>query len=449
MRNALLTLVLLAALAGTLVFVLSTHVDVPAPAGLDDADAEVRELVDELTDEVEASPQDGLLWARLAAAYAVNGFLETARTCYERALELSPDDAQGWYCLAVILDQVGDQEGSVAALERAAGLQPPYAPVYWRLGSWHLDRGEAEAAEAAFRLALFIDAGNRAARLGLARALLAQEQAAAASEVLLQHLKEEPRDRYARFLLGNAYRALGETAKAKAELAVGTGEEPRWEDLWWAGIQHYRRGYAAVLKHATELAAAGHMEHAIAKQRWLLESHPNDVALLNNLALDLVAKDQADPAIELLQRAAGVDPDRVETHLNLASAYARAGKKGLAGRHVAHALELDPRSAKAHESKGVLLMGAGKRKQALRAFDEALERDPSLSQARLNKGLLLCEGKDYELGLMVLEELLRREPTADRRGPAHGPRVARGASSISAYECPVWVKSSNGRCQPT
>ena len=374
-----------------------------APAA-PEAEGKARELLDELKAAVDARPDDAQAWAELAGAHHANGRLESARTCYERAVELEQDEPSWWYRLALVRNRLGNEPGAVADLERARRRQE-YAPAYWRAGLWRLAAGDAEAAKTLFHAALEVDAEDRAARLGIARALLAQGKPEQAGEYLRAYLKDEPRDRYARALLDHAYE--------RRDSAQGTSEpdEPPWPDPWREEIQHYRRGYGPVTDRARELAALGRWQQAIAELRWLLKAHPEDAPLHNQLAELLLDSGQTQQAVAVLQRAVEADPQHFDTHVKLAIAYKRAGAPANALQHAERAIAIKPTSAEAHEARGVALMGDGKQAQAITAFEEALRHEPGRAGARMHMGLAYCDLEKWDQGVAALEEALRRNAT--------------------------------------
>ena len=115
-----------------------------------------------------------------------------------------------------------------------------------------------------------------------------------------------------------------------------------------------------------------------------------------------------DDAIEHFRRAIELEPERVETHLNLAGVLAQRGKADGAVACYRRALALKPDAVEAHHDLGVALLTQGQFDQALAHFQQALTLDPNLAQAHLNIGnVFLAQGRfekavaSYERGLAI------------------------------------------------
>lgn len=89
----------------------------------------------------------------------------------------------------------------------------------------------------------------------------------------------------------------------------------------------------------------------VAKVKYLeefLAGHPSSAAALNTLGGLYYETGQLGEAIQRLELAARLDPDRAPIFLNLGRAYARAGDLESAKRHLKRATDLDPYSFPAH-----------------------------------------------------------------------------------------------------
>ncbi len=116
------------------------------------------------------------------------------------------------------------------ALEKAVELSPDSGPLRRHFGETLLNRGLFARSEEQFKAALELDGDDAEAKLGMARALYAQGEAATALLLVRQVTRESRRPArayilYARLLLG-----LGSVERAVAEYYRGVEEDPGLED---------------------------------------------------------------------------------------------------------------------------------------------------------------------------------------------------------------------------
>lgn len=75
-----------------------------------------------------------------------------------------------------------------------------------------------------------------------------------------------------------------------------------------------------------------------------LETSPQDLALLDDLAAAYDKTGDHDAAIGTMERALALDPSRYETHANLGTFHAHAGHFDVALEHIDRAIEIDPQA---------------------------------------------------------------------------------------------------------
>lgn len=98
-----------------------------------------------------------------------------------RAVQLCPGDPDAWRRYAILLDNLGRTAEALAAAERAVDLDPLGHSAI-KLGQLQLDAGKNAAARATFERAMQLTPDAQNAARGLADALLAQGESAAALE---------------------------------------------------------------------------------------------------------------------------------------------------------------------------------------------------------------------------------------------------------------------------
>ncbi|MDH4062993.1 MAG: tetratricopeptide repeat protein, partial [Acidobacteriota bacterium] len=249
----------------------------PEPPGLStlgEVDPAVKALIEEHTAEVNLDRSDAGRWGRLGMAYEANGLLVQAAEVYDVAVARDGTEPKWRYLRAQLSARRGDVEPALADLDRVIALAPTYAPARWRQGFWRLDLGDSDRALDSFRAAVQAAPDDPAGPIGIARVLLSKREDAEAAAELERLLEKAPGERYALQLLGTAYQRLGRDDDARFALSVGSSGQPAWADPWSDEVSHYRRGFAAMLKEATQLGLERRFDQAIALLERLRQMRP-------------------------------------------------------------------------------------------------------------------------------------------------------------------------------
>jgi tetratricopeptide (TPR) repeat protein len=387
----------------------------PAPPRLADLGAmapEVASLVDEQLSIVNNDRASAPAWARLGMACEANGLLQPARAAYAQAIALDPRDARSTYRLAVVDARAGRVDDAIAEMRQAIALNSQYAPAHWRLGLWLLDRNDADAAEHAFARAAEIDPADVAGWTGLARVHLQRNQNQQAADLLEKWLAKTPGDRYALQLLGTAYRRLGRLDEAQYALAVGMSGEPAWVDPWTDEVMQFRRGFAVLLKDATQAFLSGHPDAAIGTLEELRRQKPDDPALASHLGEAYVAAGRADQGVALLEQVVAKDPERFEAFVALASGYLQQNDLSRARAAIERALAVNATLGRAHQTKGLIVWRAGDERGALASLKNAVRYDPRDVKALVWIGMIELNLRRPADGLETFGRATRIDPTA-------------------------------------
>jgi tetratricopeptide (TPR) repeat protein len=114
-------------------------------------------------------------------------------------------------------DGKADEEAE-AEFRKVLEANPLHVPALTELGEIHLRNGAREEASSVFAKAIDLQPGAIAARLGLAKVLIAGKEWAKALEYLEAAAKIAPKDESVYYNLMLAYRGLGRTSEAKQAL---------------------------------------------------------------------------------------------------------------------------------------------------------------------------------------------------------------------------------------
>ena len=256
-----------------------------------------------------------------------------ARKAFAQVLEARPEDEVALDSLAktYVFEKRPDQ--ALRTVEQYAAQRANSAPLQNLLGDWLSMNKRLNEARKAYMAALAIDPGLVQARMSIAYEDVADGKFDSARQAL-NSLAGTP------------------AIRAHAEVTLGMLEEKAGNTT--AAIPHYRKA---------------------------LESDPNNLIALNNLAYRLAnSTDQLDEALKYAQQAKELDPNSGTVEDTIGWAFYR---KGLYDSAVIHL-----QNAAAKEGNAVLkyhlamaYLKTGDRRRGRQALDEARRMDPNLPEA--------------------------------------------------------------------
>lgn len=347
------------------------NVDDPPAAAADSSDPELVRFLADLHQAATTAPDDAEMRGRLAMAYEMNDFEDTALVVYQQAEMLDAADFRWPYFQATLMAGRGDLETALVHLGRALAIDADYAPAWQWQGAFLRDLGRNEDADDAFRRARELGEAVHA-DAGLAQLALRRDRPAEALALLEGVKREHPHPQVFR-LLGRAYQALGRTDDARIAMARGKDAQPlRWDDPRLAEKSRYIMSLGGLLALAEETLRAKDYEAAAQILTPLRVRFPDDRALLGNLAIAYAHTGRTSQAHDVLRHAFGLDAEHAPFHNVMATVLNESGDADAARHHLEASLRLNPAQAWAHERLGRILMEKGEYDEALAAFEEAI-----------------------------------------------------------------------------
>ena len=249
-----------------------------------------------------------------------------------------------------------------------------------------------------------------AGHIGLALVHLSKREDAQAAAALETLLAANPGDRYALQLLGTAYRRLGREQDARFALTVGSTGQPAWADPWSDEVGQYRRGFAAMLKEATQLGLERKFDEAIARLDQLVKLRPDDQALRVYLGGMYAAAGRVAEAAAILDPVLAADPSNFDATMHLASGYLFAGDLDRAAEYATRALALRPSNADAAKLRGMVHWQQGRTREAEALLTEAASADPRDPMPHLWMGMILGQQMRYVEARQRFETALSKNP---------------------------------------
>jgi tetratricopeptide (TPR) repeat protein len=148
---------------------------------------------------------------------------------------------------------------------------------------------------------------------------------------------------------------------------------------WWRRLVGGSSGRGSrqpdFLAEALDLEARGDYANALTSYRLALRERPDDLRVLQNIAIAFSKTGQPEEAIRTYRRALQIDPDLAGAHYGLAFLLLKRGDTAHAGMHLDSFLRTtradDPQSAqfRAHAERTLVQLGGA------HAFDDAATAD--------------------------------------------------------------------------
>jgi tetratricopeptide (TPR) repeat protein len=343
------------------------------PPGLDPA---VVRLVAELEASVAAEPDSAAAHADLGLAFEANLLWENALEAYARAANLEPSNPDYRLHVAIAQRETGDFEASLATLEKLVESHPDYAPAIQRLGAAYLESGDGAGARRVFMSLVQLDSELPEGHAGLGDALLRDGETEMAIRQLEIALGLDPAYASAHYLLGQAYRSAGLVEPARRHLAYGQDAQPRFVmDPLSRRAPLYSVNVTSRIDQAMGYLGERRPDKAVALLQTVLADHPENVTVLNNLAIAYMHGGNLPKAQATLERALSVDDRKFSTYLNLSALAQRRNQPEEALRWADEAVVRGPDVARVHTTRAAALLRLRRMDDAIGSFEAALEAD--------------------------------------------------------------------------
>jgi len=281
-------------------------------------------------------------------------------------------DSKSLMNMAETFLKAGDYSNAMRLYQRAANENPKNIPSRLGLAKTYQSLGATDAAINFYGQVLQLDPTNKDARMGTGEMLITKNRPAEAIRFLTALSKEDPKNHRIYNMLGLAHDLLGEQEEAQ---------------------MNYGRG---------------------------LTLAPDNISLLNNLALSLAFEKQYAPSIRLLSKAINLDYSVTKARHNLVLVYVLSGEED-AGRKIGKSfMTAEEMDNKIRHYKWVKTLTPGQRAQAIFLGIKHFPGEVKEELARLTKDKAAPSGKavSNDPKKNRLMELLRQqEATVEARQP--------------------------------
>ncbi len=392
---------------------LSPAPSIPVPADLNQLDSQLREYVLEKVEWVRQKPRNADRHSTLALTYGVNGLWLEARAAFENAARLNPAQPLARMYVGVAAQELGTLDDALKIFRETATNFPDFAPGQYRLGTLLLRVGNVDEAESAFERLTALAPQEWRGHAGLGEVKLKRGLAADAAKLLERAIQLEPRAKSAHYLLGQAYRALGRTEDAELELGLGrNATNYPMPDAWSETALTHSKLLQAQIEMANDLSEEGQPRKAVEVLAKAFVYHPDNVGLMNQLAIALHRSDQPNKARAVLQELLQKDPRSVPGLVTLSLAQQRLEEHEPALATAERAIALAPDLAQPYVAKANALLAMERDDDALEALRTAARLDPQNADVLIEMGDILWRN------LNRLLEAKQQYNTARRLNPA-------------------------------
>jgi len=385
--------------------------DVVVPDDLETLDPQIKAYVEDHIRWVREKPESVDRHVTMGQVYFANGQWREARACFDRVVTMAPDNAMATYYGALASQKLGEGDEARRRLAEAIEKDDSLAPAHFRMGVLALEEGANDEAETAFQHAIDHAPEQPAGYIGMADVMNRKKNFPRAIELLKRAFELKTRDNTAFYLLGMAYRGLGRMDEAKKMLAKGTSAQRRYmPDLWTSEIDKHRKGVAYQLRRAQWLMQNGRSKDAIDGLQAALAWHPDNVEILNNLAIAQMEDKQYEKARDLLLKAKDLSGNAMATCINLAACYLKLGDLAQAELYADKAVELGPGVAQAFVTKSNVLVHLDRWNEAAAALEKAVRLDDANAAVHFDLGSLYMQLGRVEDARVAFAAAAKRNP---------------------------------------
>ncbi|MSU61931.1 MAG: tetratricopeptide repeat protein [Pedosphaera sp.] len=360
---------------------------IPAPPDLNKLEPQLREYLAEKIVWVRSRPRRADRHALLGLVYSVNGLWHEARLAFQNSVSLDDREPLALMYAAIATQELGERDEALRLFHELVTKFPAFPQGYYRLGSLSLTAGKVDEAESAFRKLIELVPTEWRGYAGAGEALLRKGRYAEASKLLEKAIQLDSSARTTHHLLGQAYQALGKTADAEMELLLGRNAVTYpMPDPWSDSAPQHMKSLPDLLQMAEGHINGGEPLKAVEILAKAFFHHPNNVGLMNQLAIALNQSDQPNKAIVVLRQALNLDSNNVPALVTLAFSHHEAGQNKEALATAERAIALAPAIPQPYLAKANALLGMDQDELALKSLEAASKADPKNAEVFAQMG---------------------------------------------------------------
>jgi putative PEP-CTERM system TPR-repeat lipoprotein len=349
------------------------------------------EIADTAAPELKAS----LLAVRGSALMAI-GDMGSAQSTLEAALKASSHSVDALAALTRFRLVQGDLPAAHQSLDEAKKIEPKNATLLSLEGDVDFAGGDAVASEQAFQEMLMVASWSLPARVGVARAQIAENklrEAAANLDTVLRSAPHDPNTNYLRALA--AYRDSDFT---RAETHIQ-----------WA-LSATKNSPPVLLLGGAIAYASKQYQQANALLGQYVYLVPNNLQARKLLAASQVALGHSAEAAKTL--VSGIEQGAVDPQLlaMIGEASARSGDLVSARHYLSMAVERTPNDVPLRTQLGLTELNIGETGQGIEELEKASRQDPEALRPQIALFVAYLRNQDFDKALEIAEQVRKDHP---------------------------------------
>ena len=292
----------------------------------------------------------GLTHLALAEIYCKQSRLETAEQHAEEAVQSCPTDANTHYRLGYIYTHQAKFDAALAAFKHTLAQNPDFAEVYEWLGLIALMRNEPQHAVAHYQTAI----------------------------------QKKPYVQSAYYNLAKAYRLLGDTAAATAQLKLFHRMKTYYDQTYAieGTLAEDPMNITLRLQLAEIHLKYRHISAAAATYQTLIRLHPDATVGYDKLGRLYMNLDKPQRAIPLFEKVLELNADAVEAHVRLGWLYTKSEAYDEAEAHLQAAIKQMPQLSLAYHGLAEIYTQQGQLQKAIEVYQHITTIEPDDSETR-------------------------------------------------------------------
>lgn len=349
-------------------------------------------------------------YGQLGRLFMAYDLASQAELCFLKASQLEPGEANWSYLRALLAQQRGDSQAALGLLGNTLAARPNYVPAIAHLARLYRELGEFDSADRVIHNLPPGDAATPAILASWAEHWLETGRPEQAIEPLTTALAAEPRANRLHYLLGTAYRSIGQIPEAKTHLGQAGEVGLALDDPYLQAVTDLAQTELFLIQRGNKAYEAGDYESAVVAFAEAVNKSPGSVRARINLAAALAEKGNVEAALSQLDQVLVAEPANGTALYNAARLNAQTGQLIKSDQQFSRLLANEPADYQSWLDHAAVLKALGNSEHALRAAIMAQTEPTLFVPATLLEVELRLQQRQYGKAIASLRGARQRLP---------------------------------------